>query len=196
MIDSLSDKTRSRQKYLDDLQRILLDQPFDDSLYGEGNDSLLANYNADFTKSTEDSILRHKVENEGKIPVEANYDFFSAPVKGTISRSFNSKKEHFGIDVVTESGVPIKSCLEGTVIFSAWTPNDGNVIIMQHNNEFISVYKHCSSLLKNIGDKVQTADPVAIVGNTGKHTSGPHLHFELWQKGFPLNPQEFINFQK
>ena len=157
---------------------------------------MLVNYDADFTKTRADSILRLKVENEGKDPIEADFDFFTAPVKGTLSKSYNSKKEHYGVDVVTKAETPVKSCLEGTVIFSAWTTNDGNVIILQHDNDFLSVYKHCSSLLKNVGDKVQTADPVGIVGNTGKHSSGPHLHFELWQNGVPLNPQEFINFQK
>lgn len=195
MIDSLSEKTRSRQKYLDDLKHILLDLPFTDSL-GQASDSLFADYRADFSKSKEDSLLRHKVENQGKVPDQIEYDFFTAPIKGKISKSFNPEKGHYGVDVVAKKETPIKSCLEGTVIFSSWTPNDGNVIILQHNNDFISVYKHCSSLLKKIGEEVQTADPVAIVGNTGKHSSGPHLHFELWQKGMALNPQEFINFQK
>ncbi|MCB9224660.1 MAG: M23 family metallopeptidase [Crocinitomicaceae bacterium] len=195
-IDSLMSATRSRQKYLDDLKRILLDQPFLDSMKA-ADDSLFVNYNAHFTKSKEDSILRIKVENDGKeTAAESEFDFFTAPVRGTISKSFNTKKGHYGVDVVTENESPIKSCLDGTVIFSSWTPDDGNVIILQHSNDFISVYKHCSSLLKVLGDKVQIADPVAIVGNTGKHTSGPHLHFELWQKGIPLDPQEFINFKK
>lgn len=196
MIDSLSSEVRSRQLYLDDLQKILTDQPFEDSLYSGSTDSTYVNYQADFHKSVEDSILRHKVENEGKSAADFTYDFFFAPVKGTVSKSFDNDKNHFGVDVVTEKDTPIKSCLEGTVIFAGWTPTDGDVIILQHNNDFISVYKHCSSLLKKSGEKVQTADPLAIVGNTGKHSSGPHLHFEIWKKGIPLNPQEFISFKK
>jgi murein DD-endopeptidase MepM/ murein hydrolase activator NlpD len=195
-IDSLTEKTRSRQKYLDDLKSILLDVPFGDSLYTSQDDSMLVNYDADFSKTRADSILRLKVENQGKEVAQIDFDFFSAPVKGTISKSYNSKKEHYGVDIVTKAETPVKSCLEGTVVFASWTPDDGNVIILQHNNEFMSVYKHCSSLLKNLGDKVQTADPVGIVGNTGAHSSGPHLHFELWQSGISLDPQEFINFQK
>lgn len=194
-IDSLSKDIRSRQMYLDDLQKILNDEPFDDSL-SQSEDSLLMNYDADFDKSIEDSLLRIKMESDGKSAADINYDFFTAPVKGTISKSFNKSKSHYGVDVITKADSPIKSCLEGTVIFSGWTPNEGEVIIIQHNNEFISVYKHCASLLKDIGDKVQASDPIAIVGNTGKHTSGPHLHFEIWKKGMPMNPQEFISFQK
>jgi murein DD-endopeptidase MepM/ murein hydrolase activator NlpD len=195
-IDTLNSKVKSRQMYLDDLQHILRDEPFDDSTMASNNDSGYTDYNADFNKSREDSLLRYKIENEGSKSSEYSYDFFLAPVKGRVSKSFNKEKSHFGVDVVTEKNAPIKSCLEGTVIFAGWSSNDGEVIILQHSGDFISVYKHCSSLLKKLGDNVQTTDPLAIVGNTGKHSSGPHLHFEIWKKGTPLNPQEFINFQK
>ncbi|MFT4600748.1 MAG: murein DD-endopeptidase MepM/ murein hydrolase activator NlpD [Arenicella sp.] len=195
-IDSLTDHTRSTQLYLDDLKKILLDEPFDDSSRLNPDDSTFLNYEGNFDKSREDSLLRLKVENEEKPVQEINYDFFFAPVKGVISQSFNPKKSHYGIDVVTSEAEPIKSCLEGTVIFSSWTSNDGDIIMIQHNNEYISVYKHCSSLLKSVGEKVQTGDPIAIVGNSGKHTTGPHLHFELWKRGTALNPQEFIRFSK
>lgn len=194
-IDSLSSKIRSRQMYFDDLKKILLDEPFDDSLLNE-NDTTLSEYKADFEKSKADSLLRYKVENGNKSETEFSYDFFFAPVKGTVSQSFSLDNGHYGVDVVTDKNTPIKSCLEGTVIFASWTPNDGEVIMIQHNNDFISVYKHCSSLLKKVGEKVQTADPIGIVGSTGKHSSGPHLHFEIWKKGIPVNPQEFINFKK
>src|SRR5690606_12977179 len=109
---------------------------------------------------------------------------------------FNRDKRHYGVDVVTEKNAPVKSCLEGIVVFAGWTPNDGEVIIIQHHNDFISVYKHCASLLKKVGDRVQTGDPMAIVGNSGKHTTGAHLHFEMWKKGLALDPQEFITFKK
>ena len=195
-IDSLKSQTESTQLYLDDLKKILNDEPFEDSLLINLDDSTLLNYQGNFDKSVEDSLLRLKIENADKPIPEIHYDFFFAPVKGTISQSFNPKKSHFGIDVVTAEAAPIKSCLEGTVVFASWTSNDGDIIIIQHNNEYISVYKHCSSLLKKTGDKIQSGDPVAIVGNSGKHTSGPHLHFELWKKGTPLNPQDYISFSK
>lgn len=196
MIDSLQNQVRSRQMYLDNLKKILMEEPFNDSLGDSNTDSTFMNYQADFNKSEEDSLLRYKVENDGKNEPEVTYDFFSAPVKGTVSKSYNKKVQHYGVDVVTEKNAPVKSCLEGTVVFAGWTPNEGEVIIVQHNNDFISVYKHCASILKKTGDRVQTADPMGIVGNSGKHSSGPHLHFEIWKKGLPLDPQEFINFQK
>ncbi|OIQ36965.1 MAG: hypothetical protein BM555_01715 [Crocinitomix sp. MedPE-SWsnd] len=195
-IDSLKDKTRSTQLYLEDLKKILNDEPFDDSLKLNPDDTTFDNYQGNFDKSKEDSLLRYKIENADKPLPEIHYDFFHAPVKGTISQSYKPKKKHYGIDVVTAESEPIKSCLEGTVVFSSWTSKGGDIIIIQHKNEYLSVYKHCSSLLRNVGEKVQTGDPIAIVGNSGEHTDGPHLHFELWKEGAPLNPQEYINFSK
>lgn len=195
-IDSLKNQAASTQMYLDDLKRILLDQPFDDSLGSGSNDSIFRNYQASFQKSEEDSLLRLKVENEGKPKSNLEYDFFFAPVKGTISKSFNYQTRHFGVDIVTAAEEPVKACLEGTVIYASWTSDDGELIMVQHNNGFISVYKHCSSLLKKLGDRVQSGDPIGLVGTSGEHTSGPHLHFELWKSGVPLNPQDFINFNK
>ncbi|UKN00893.1 M23 family metallopeptidase [Paracrocinitomix mangrovi] len=198
VIDSLKTEIESRQKYFNDLQMILTDQPFEDSLKAIENDTLLTNYEPHFDISEEDSLLREKFENQSSLDEknQVSIDFYSAPVKGTVSKSFDRSQGHYGVDVVTEKGAPIKSCLDGTVIFSAWSQDDGMVVIVQHSGELISVYKHCSSLLKKIGDKIQTTDPIAIVGSTGAHSSGPHLHFELWKRGIPLNPQEFINFSK
>jgi murein DD-endopeptidase MepM/ murein hydrolase activator NlpD len=155
-IDSLAEMTESRQKYLDDLRKILGNESFDDSLGSQPNDSLFRNYQANFNKSKEDSLLRYKVENQDVPDKSIQYDFFFAPVKGTISKSFNGADGHYGVDVVTTKSEAIKSCLEGTIIFASWTPNDGDIIIIQHKNDYISVYKHCSSLLKKFGDQVQT----------------------------------------
>ena len=196
MLDSLSSQIESRQRYLNDLKKILTNESFEDSMTRNMSDSLFGNYQANFTKSQEDSLLRLKMESQGKVENNINYDFFYAPLRGTVSQSFNLSKGHLGVDIVAEEDSPIKSCLEGTVIYTAWTSTDGEVVIVQHKNNFITVYKHCSSVLKSVGDKVQTADPIAIIGNTGKHTSGPHLHFEIWQNGKVLDPQELINFSK
>ena len=198
-LDSLYEMTESTQKYLNNLQRLLNGEPYDDSVYIRSQDTSFVNYVPNFTKSKEDSILRQKVEAQNEngtsdLSNEVAFDFFFPPVNGTISQSFNPFKDHFGVDVVTPADEPIKACLDGTVIVSGWIPGEGNILIIQHNNDLISVYKHCSVLLKNQGDKLLTGDPIGIVGNTGENTSGPHLHFELWKKGLPLNPQEFISF--
>ena len=129
-IDSLTEMTESRQKYLDDLRRILSNESFEDSLGNSPDDSLFRNYQPNFEKSKEDSLLRYKVENQSEPDNEIKYDFFIAPVKGTISKSFNNADKHFGIDVVTTKSEPIKSFPDGTIIFASCTPNDGDIIMI------------------------------------------------------------------
>jgi murein DD-endopeptidase MepM/ murein hydrolase activator NlpD len=197
-IDSLYQKTISTQKYLDNLKRILNDEPLDDSLLDNNKDSSLQNYQPSFLKAEEDSILRAKVESSNKTLANTNhsdtYEFFFTPVNGTISRSFDLAKNHLGVDVVTRNGEPIKTCLEGTVVFTGWVENEGKIIIVQHKDDLVSIYKHCSSVLKKTGDRVLTGDPIGIVGNSGEHSSGPHLHFEIWKKGKVVNPETYISF--
>jgi len=197
-LDSLYQMTLSTEKYLNNLQRLLKGESIDDSVYIRKQDTSFVNYVPNFSRSKEDSVLRQKIEQENekgqKGEDEISFDFFFPPVNGTISQSFNPLKDHFGVDVVTFADEPIKACLDGTVIVAGWIPGEGNILIIQHNNNLISIYKHCSVILKNQGDKILTGDPIGIVGNTGENTSGPHLHFELWKKGVPQNPQEFISF--
>lgn len=123
----------------------------------------------------------------------ANYLFFS-PVKGVVTESFNLSEEHYGVDVVAKKDAMIKSTLDGTVIYSGFTPADGHVLQIQHDNNLISIYKHNSSVLKKMGDKVKSGEAISIIGNSGENSKGPHLHFELWHNGLPINPEEFIVF--
>lgn len=123
----------------------------------------------------------------------AEYLFF-CPVKGLITNSFNAAEEHYGVDVVAKKDELIKSTLDGTVIYVGFTPSDGHIIQIQHENNLVSVYKHNSEVLKHVGDKVKSGEPVAIIGNSGETSKGPHLHFELWHNGLPINPEEFIVF--
>jgi murein DD-endopeptidase MepM/ murein hydrolase activator NlpD len=197
LIDSLYQSTESNQLLLDNLKTILSEEDFEDStdLNQERN---LENYTPNFTKSVADSILRKKVENaesnKSRYAESESYDFFFAPVNGLVSHSFNENEGHFGVDIVTLKDEPIKSCLEGTIILTGWIQSEGKVVVVQHKGDLISVYKHCSAILKQRGEQVQTGDPIAIVGNSGENTTGPHLHFELWKKGYLLNPEEYISF--
>ncbi len=148
--------------------------------------------------SRKDSILRVKVEKEDKYnpliaPQVQEYTFF-APVKGTISEPYDSKAKHYAVDIVTTKDAPVKAIADGTVIFAEWTAQTGNVIIIKHNNNFISVYKHNAMLTKDQGEIVKAGEVIATVGSTGELTTGPHLHFELWRDGFPVNPTSFIDF--
>lgn len=124
----------------------------------------------------------------------AAYLFF-CPLKGLVTTSFNSSEEHYGVDVVAKKDELIKSTLDGTVIYTGFTPADGHIIHIQHDNNLISIYKHNSEIIKKMGEKVKSGEPIAIIGNSGETSKGPHLHFELWHNGYPLNPEEFIAFQ-
>lgn len=148
--------------------------------------------------SKKDSLLREQVEKEDKYnPLAAQqvqkYVLF-APVKGTITEPYDSKAKHYAVDVVTIKDSPVKAVADGTVIFAEWTVATGYVIIVKHGNDLISVYKHNGLLTKGQGEVVKGGEVIAMVGNTGELTTGPHLHFELWRDGFPINPTSFIDF--
>lgn len=152
----------------------------------------------DFIPSKEDSILRELVFQEDKYnPLTANEEVnfvLFPPVKGTISENYNPESKHFAVDIVTIKNSPVKATADGTIIFADWTTNTGHVIILKHNNNLISVYKHNASLNKEQGDLVKAGEVIATVGNSGELTTGPHLHFELWSDGYPINPTNFIDF--
>ena len=120
--------------------------------------------------------------------------FFFTPISGYVSRSYNQKDEHYGVDIVAKQNEPIMSVGNGTVIMSSWTQDSGYVIAIQHSDNLISVYKHNASLLKKVGNFVLGGEVIAIIGNTGELTDGPHLHFELWYNGNPVNPEDFVTF--
>jgi len=153
-----------------------------------------------FFKSKEDSMLRIRVEREDQSSIRIDSKkrtkqlLFFPPVNGLISDSFNLKTNHFAVDLVAKKGSKIKSVKRGTVIVSDWNPETGYVIGIQHEDNFISFYKHCSVLLKKVGDIVSTGENIAIIGNSGELSSGPHLHLELWKNGAPLNPTNYIAF--
>ncbi|HRF75502.1 MAG TPA: M23 family metallopeptidase [Chitinophagales bacterium] len=119
---------------------------------------------------------------------------FFPPIKGTVTSSFQTREGHYGIDVVAPENTPIKACLDGVVIDSYWNLESGNVIIIRHDHGLISIYKHNSQILKRQGNIIRAGDVIAIIGNTGEMSTGPHLHFELWHEKTPLNPKDFINF--
>ncbi len=120
--------------------------------------------------------------------------FFVPPVTGTISSGFLDVKSHYGVDILAARNTPIKSIMSGVVVFSDWTMEAGNTMVIQHDNNIVSVYKHNSELLKKSGDLVQSGEAIAIIGNTGTLSDGPHLHLELWYDGYPVDPEKYINF--
>ena len=148
--------------------------------------------------SRKDSVLREKVAQEDRYnPLVGNREqqfTLFAPVKGTISSVYDSKTKHYAVDIVTVKDAPVKAVADGTVIFAEWTAQTGNVIILKHSNNLISVYKHNAMLTKGQGERVRAGEVIATVGSTGELTTGPHLHFELWRDGIPVNPASYIDF--
>ena len=150
--------------------------------------------------SSEDSILRKYVENEDKFNLTKNElvienKMFYSPIKGDITQSFNFEENHFAVDISADVGTPVKSILDGKILFSEWSVDTGHVIIIDHGDNIISVYKHNSKLLKEQNDYVQAGEVIAYSGNQGSLSSGPHLHFELWKNGTPIDPEPLLNLQ-
>ena len=197
--DSLESLMLNRAVYLENINNILsgneLITPTEsNSSAFEKEDKII------FEKSKADSLLRLLVEAEDKSSIYVksvsnnNYLTFFTPLSGLISDTYNSKIKHFGVDLVAKDKSRISSVLDGTVLISHWTSETGYVIAIQHKNDYVSLYKHNSLLLKEAGDFVNAGDHIAVIGNSGELSSGPHLHFELWHKGTPVNPEDYISF--
>jgi murein DD-endopeptidase MepM/ murein hydrolase activator NlpD len=154
----------------------------------------------DLTPIRADSLMREQVAMEDKYSLferdikNVNLVLFP-PVGGTITQEYNPQKKHYAVDVVAVTNTPVKAVADGMVIFSEWTADTGYVIILEHKDGLLSVYKHNGSLNKQQGDMVRAGEVIASVGNTGELTTGPHLHFELWNNGGPANPLDYIDFK-
>ncbi|MFC6877389.1 M23 family metallopeptidase [Flavobacterium myungsuense] len=200
--DSLALSIKNNEAYIASIKKVLIG----DLDYAKLNkDSILASKvevteEQDLKPSDADLKLREQVAKEDK------YNLFEKaqskesillfpPVKGSITEKFSLKKKHFAIDIALTKNTPIKAILNGTIIFADWSPSSGNVIILRHNNGFISVYKDVASLSKSQGDIVKTGEVIALAGSKGKESSGTHLHFELWKDGYPIDPTQFIEFE-
>ncbi|MDX1407968.1 MAG: M23 family metallopeptidase [Saprospiraceae bacterium] len=125
---------------------------------------------------------------------DIDFLYLIPPLKGPVSAGYSAEDNHFGIDVLAPKNTPVKAVLDGYVITSDWTLETGNTLGIQHANNMVSFYKHNARNLKQLGSFVKAGEAVAIVGNTGEQSSGPHLHFELWVDGKPVDPQNFIAF--
>lgn len=204
-IDSMEQDIMLKDQYFNNLQRILSGDVDAIGLIEEQSDSRMGSseiFVEDLIQPI-DSQLRAEFENTGEeiFTYQASgFDeirdlYLFTPIEGgIITDDFNPKEDHFGVDIVAKENEPVKSISEGMVIFSSWTMDSGYVIGIQHKGNLISVYKHNSELLKNVGNFVSGGEVIAIIGNTGELTSGPHLHVELWHNGNAVNPMEYIAF--
>ncbi len=196
--DSLMARLENQQLYFENFKTIIGGKiPLDSSITIDNKN---IEKKPSFERSVEDSLLRILVESNetGMINLKNNvknelFAFFT-PVLGVVSDTFNLKVKHFGIDLVAKENSRISSVLDGVVVISDWNPQTGYVIGVQHKNGFLSLYKHNSMLLKSVGNFVNAGEHIAVIGNTGEFSSGPHLHFELWLDGVAVNPKNYILF--
>ena len=204
-IDSMEQEMLAKEKYVQNIRLIL-----------EGQDSI---YAALVEESDEIDLIKERALSSNYVEIDsqfrADYEldntalvkfssaesselrdlYFFKPIEGIVSDYFDPSRDHYGTDIVAKENEPVKSIADGIVIFSSWTLESGYVIGIQHTKgNLISVYKHNSDLLKNVGSFVTGGEIIAIIGNTGELTSGPHLHFELWHKGGSVNPEDYIAF--
>jgi len=201
-IDSIENALRQNHQYLTTLKIILNGGvPLERDTARKKN---IDTKNIDFSKSIADSLFVHQIEQEERYNLsvseikKTNKDInklkFFPPIKGMVTNRFQPSQGHNGTDIVASGDNVICATLSGTVIFAEWTLQTGYVMHIQHENNLVSVYKHNNKLLKETGDFVKTGEAIAVFGNSGEQTTGPHLHFELWYNGLPVNPENFIVF--
>lgn len=198
--DSMEQALESRSAYMNSLLNVL-NEKFETKTEKPKKDTTGKYKNINTNASTNDKEFRNDFEQNktNSIATKTKYKglsdlVFFTPVIGLITTSFNLTENHYGLDIVTKPDETIKSTLDGTVIFSGFSVDDGNIIEIQHSNNLTSIYKHNSVLLKKTGERVKAGDAISVVGNTGEKSKGPHLHFELWFDGQPINPQDFVAF--
>ncbi|MBJ7879668.1 M23 family metallopeptidase [Gelidibacter salicanalis] len=200
--DSLQQIIDVNDKYFNSIKRVLTG---DVKTVDFNKDSILNAANEEIAQisvkpTKQDSLLRDKVDKEDKYnlfesAISASNFVLFPPVNGTISEGYNVKEKHYAVDIIVAKNTPVKATADGTVIFAEWTTETGYVVIIEHSYELISVYKHNASITQEQGDIVKAGEVIAMAGNSGEYTTGPHLHFELWSKGYPINPTNFIDFK-
>lgn len=201
LVDSLENEIRTRDQYFENLRTIFKGEvPVEEE---HATDSGMKTYQVKFHNFNADSAFRDELIKEKELlsvsgtqkplPSISSIHFFT-PLRGMITQKFDARTNHLAVDVVGRSHARISSVLGGTVIFAGWTMDTGHSIYIQHENNLVSAYKHNAELLKEVGEKVKTGEVIAIMGNTGELTTGPHLHFELWHNGIALDPETYIDF--
>jgi murein DD-endopeptidase MepM/ murein hydrolase activator NlpD len=202
-LDSLERELELRDKYFANFNAVISGKQPIETI--SPKDTSVKTDKVKFSASPEDSALRNQIEKDEKYNLSlgprgnesaslASLHFFP-PVKGIVTGKFDPIHKHFATDIVTKQKSPVMAALDGTVIFTGWTMETGYVIELQHNNNLVTVYKHNAAVLKEPGELVRAGEPISVVGDSGElYTSGPHLHFEIWFKGSPLDPEKHVFF--
>lgn len=200
--DSLEQSLIERNAFIENIGNVLSGNIKADSSQNKPDKSKDLN-KLNLNASAKEDALKKNIESQDKYSLAYGTEgtkngisnfFFFTPLKGIVSEQFKSKDQHYGIDIVGPENESVKATLDGTVILATWSSETGYTITVQHTNNLISVYKHNSVLLKKVGDYVKAGEAIAIIGNSGEQTNGPHLHFELWYNGKAMNPQDYMVF--
>ena len=204
-LNDLIVKTEKEEQYINNIQKILRgDSP-------NSRDTIFREFkpkkdNSENVLSVSEKTMREKVNKREKYDIDLipggalKKDVLPEillfpPIVGELTNEMNISSGHFGVDIIAPKNEAVVAILKGTIVYQNWSPTDGHVVHIQHKNNLLSIYKHNSEVLKKIGEYVDAGEPISIVGNSGEHSTGPHLHFELWHNGYPINPKKFINFQ-
>ena len=200
--DSLQQLVCYQTEYIANIQKVLTgDLKFEQADPDNTSADVSGLSAGDLAPSQADSMLRETVRKEDKYNLflsaksGSNFVLFP-PAQGPISADFNLKEKHFAVDVNVPINTPIKAAADGRVILTEWSVETGYVVLVEHSNNLLTVYKHNTKLTKSQGDIVKAGEVIAISGNTGTLTTGPHLHFELWNNGYPVDPKTFIDFEQ
>jgi murein DD-endopeptidase MepM/ murein hydrolase activator NlpD len=195
----LKKKVQDQETYIASIKRILSGEVIVDSLDETIPDvAQIAPQDIKTEPTENEKVLSEKVKDDLRTNIKkkkgSEIQYFAAPVHGVVSQRFDLS-DHQGIDIVTAKDRNVVACLSGTIVFSGFTQKDGFVLIIDHANGYVSVYKHNKTVLKKAGSRVQMNDPIAIVGNSGENSNGPHLHFELWYNQSVVNPEDYMDFK-
>ncbi len=199
-VDSLLQIVEKQNLYILNIQDIFRGAVKIDTVYSLDSLNLLREDTLMEVSRREEEFRRQYEENEkynlNTLSVSPDVDglIFFRPTRGLLSGQYDPDNKHFGVDIAANPNESVLSTLDGTVILSTYTAETGYVIQVQHSRDLISIYKHCGLLLKREGDEVLGGEAIALVGNTGTQTTGPHLHFEIWHRGKALNPERYIVF--
>ncbi|MDX9906802.1 MAG: M23 family metallopeptidase [Bacteroidales bacterium] len=209
LTDSLHNDARQKSLYLENLKLVLsgkdttIKTPLKvdtantyQNISGqpsEADSEFREEFESQLVYGTSDPVKLTGRNRQGNRSDISSFTFFT-PLRGIVTNKFNPTAKHYGVDIVSVQNEAIKATLDGVVIFTGWTIETGYTISIQHENDLVSVYKHNSALLKDQGSFVKAGDAIAIIGSTGEYSTGPHLHFELWYNGVPVNPTDFIKF--
>jgi murein DD-endopeptidase MepM/ murein hydrolase activator NlpD len=201
VVDSLEQEIQRRDKYFLDFRAMLAGETTSDTTVK--HIAALRPDQVQFNKINHDSLFKDEIAQEQvnlgiNLPPSSKGGvaglLFFPPLSGMLTGKFDISNRHFGVDIVGKLNSRISAALDGTVIFAGWTIDTGYVIYLQHEQNLITVYRHNAELFKIQGDKVRAGEAIAIMGNSGKETTGPHLHFEMWLNGISINPEDYIKF--